>query len=228
MGNSSSSGRAHHEDTVDFGHLAPQGIYTGPRDWNQPIVTQLIIDRKLSPFYRPLEDYEDGWDDDQIPAAMKEPAQPDGADGDASITRAESIHSTTSRTHHKRPSAAAKEPVRHQETIVYRGSVECPICFLVRAALRLPPDCSLTRPPRRSTTPLISTAPAAATRPSAPSVSCRSSGPTRRRHTSSRSPPAVPTASAIILASSTRPRPGARASAARDPYVAPSHRAACR
>ena len=135
MGNSSSSGRAHHEDTVDFGHLAPQGIYTGPRDWNQQIVTQLIIDRKLAPFYRPLEDYEDGWDDDQILAAMKEPPSQDGGDGESVTTRAESIHSTTSRTHHKRPSAGPKEqPVRHQETLVYRGSVECPICFLVRPA----------------------------------------------------------------------------------------------
>ena len=58
MGNSSSSGRGHHDDTVDFGYLTPQGIYTGPRDWNQSIVTQHIIDRKLAPFYRPLEDYE--------------------------------------------------------------------------------------------------------------------------------------------------------------------------
>ena len=58
MGNSSSSGRGHHEETVDFGFLTPQGIYTGPRDWNQAIVSQLIVDRKLAPFYRPLEDYD--------------------------------------------------------------------------------------------------------------------------------------------------------------------------
>ena len=131
MGNSSSSGRGHHEDTVDFGYLTPQGIYTGPRDWNQGIVTQLIIDRKLAPFYRPLEDYEETWDDEQILGAMKEPQQPEGADGDAAITRADSLHSTASRTHHKRPSAATKEPARHPEAAVYRGAVECPICFLV-------------------------------------------------------------------------------------------------
>lgn len=134
MGNSSSSGRGHHEDTVDFGYLTPQGVYTGPRDWNQPIVTQLIIDRKLAPFYRPLEDYDESWDDDQILAAMKEPQQAEGTDGDSTITRAESLHSMSSRTHHKRPSAALKEPVRHPEVAVYRGAVECPICFLVRRA----------------------------------------------------------------------------------------------
>lgn len=139
MGNSSSSGRAHHEDTVDFGYLTPQGIYTGPKDWNQSIATQLIIDRKLAPFYRPLEDYDDSWDDEQILAAMKEPAQADGADGDSASTRAESL---ASRTHHKRPSAVTKEPVRHPEAAVYRGAVECPICFLVRSL------CILTTSPR--------------------------------------------------------------------------------
>ena len=127
MGNSASSGRGHHEEMVDFGYLTPQGIYTGPRDWNQAVVTQLIIDRKLAPFYRPLEDYDESWDDDQILAARKE--LPDTEGGDSS--RAESINSTaTSRGHQKRPSAA-KEPARHPEAAIYRGAVECPICFLV-------------------------------------------------------------------------------------------------
>ncbi|KAJ8475399.1 hypothetical protein ONZ51_g6566 [Trametes cubensis] len=130
MGNSASSGRGHHEEMVDFGYLTPQGIYTGPRDWNQAVVTQLIIDRKLAPFYRPLEDYDESWDDDQILAARKE--LPDTEGGDSS--RAESINSTaTSRGHQKRPSAA-KEPARHPEAAIYRGAVECPICFLIKRA----------------------------------------------------------------------------------------------
>ncbi|KAH9901206.1 hypothetical protein C8Q73DRAFT_662620 [Cubamyces lactineus] len=130
MGNSASSGRGHHEEMVDFGYLTPQGIYTGPRDWNQAVVTQLIIDRKLAPFYRPLEDYDESWDDDQILAARKEP--PDTEGGDSS--RAESINSNaTSRGHQKRPSAA-KEPARHPEAAIYRGAIECPICFLIKRA----------------------------------------------------------------------------------------------
>ncbi|PSS37419.1 hypothetical protein PHLCEN_2v723 [Hermanssonia centrifuga] len=111
MGNSSSSGRGHHDDTVDFGYLTPQGIYTGQRDWNQAIVTQFIIDRKLAPFYRPLEDYDESWDDDQILAAMKEIQQPEPTEGESSIARPESVHSGPSRTHHKRPSAAIKEQI---------------------------------------------------------------------------------------------------------------------
>ncbi|KAH8107180.1 hypothetical protein BXZ70DRAFT_281649 [Cristinia sonorae] len=129
MGNSSSSGRGHHEDTVDFGHLTPQGVYTGPRDWNQTTVAQLICERKLAPFYRPLEEYDDSWDDEQILAARKEPPESDSNQGEAGITRAESISSSNSRTHHKRPSAT-KEVVRQPEAAIYRGAVECPICFL--------------------------------------------------------------------------------------------------
>lgn len=130
MGNSASSGRGHHEETVDFGYLTPQGIYTGPRDWNQAIVSQLIVERKLAPFYRPLEDYEEDWDDEQILAARKEPPEPEGGES----SRAESVNSASTKGHAKRPSTAAatKEPARHPEAAIYRGAIECPICFLVR------------------------------------------------------------------------------------------------
>ncbi|EJF65679.1 hypothetical protein DICSQDRAFT_123867 [Dichomitus squalens LYAD-421 SS1] len=125
MGNSASSGRGHHEETVDFGYLTPQGIYTGPRDWNQAIVTQLIVERRLAPFYRPLEDYEESWDDEQILAARKEPPEVDGGEP----SRAESASSSLTRGHAKRPSAV-KEPGRNPEAAIYRGAIECPICFL--------------------------------------------------------------------------------------------------
>ncbi|KAI0080573.1 hypothetical protein K474DRAFT_210583 [Panus rudis PR-1116 ss-1] len=130
MGNSASSGRGHHEETVDFGYLTPQGVYTGPRDWNHAIVSQLIVERKLAPFYRPLEDYDESWDDEQILAARKEPPEQDASHGESSIHRAESnASSLSSRTHHKRPSTT-KEPSRYPEAAIYRGAVECPICFL--------------------------------------------------------------------------------------------------
>lgn len=124
MGNSSSSSSAsRHDDSVDYGQLVPQGVYTGQRDWNQSITAQLIIARKLAPFYRPLEDYEDTWDDDQILAARKplpdidgEPQQPPPPPP---------VPAKPS----KRP-GSLKEPAKPEAT-VYRGAVECPICFLV-------------------------------------------------------------------------------------------------
>lgn len=176
MGNASSSGRGHHEELVDFGYLTPQGIYTGPRDWNQAIVTQLIVDRKLAPFYRPLEDYEESWDEEQILAAMKEPSQAEGADGgESSSTRADSgsLHSSSSRTHHKRPSASAKEQqTRHVEAGAYRGAAECPICFLV--SLHAPPSCDISqRYGARSIILLISTTLVVATKLFAQNALCR-------------------------------------------------------
>lgn len=126
MGNSSSSSsRSHHDETVDCGALVPQGVYSGPQDWNQSIVSQLIISRRLAPFYRPLEDYEDSWDDEQILAARKE--LPD-SDHSESVTRTDHSH-TLSSTRYKRP-GSLKEPAR-PEAQVYRGAIECPICFLV-------------------------------------------------------------------------------------------------
>ncbi|KAG6831309.1 hypothetical protein H0H92_011516 [Tricholoma furcatifolium] len=126
MGNSSSSGRGHHDESVDFGSLSPHGVYTGPRDWNQAIVTQLICARRLAPFYRPLEDYDENWDDDQILAARKQLPTSD-PDGHETITRVETPASHTS-AKPKRP-GAPKEPSK-PEALVYRGAVECPICFL--------------------------------------------------------------------------------------------------
>ncbi|PFH52397.1 hypothetical protein AMATHDRAFT_106494, partial [Amanita thiersii Skay4041] len=127
MGNSaSSSGRGHHDETVDYGHLTPQGVYTGSQDWNHAIVSQLICQRKLAPFYRPLEEYDDTWDDDQILAARKTRPEPEGE----TVTRTESTTTTvnTKSSHSKRP-GSLKEPSK-PEASIYRNAVECPICFL--------------------------------------------------------------------------------------------------
>ncbi|EIN03659.1 hypothetical protein PUNSTDRAFT_123226 [Punctularia strigosozonata HHB-11173 SS5] len=130
MGNSSSTGRGHQEETVDFGFLTPQ-VYTGQRDWNQAVVAQAIVERRLAPFYRPLEDYEESWDEEQIMAARKEPP-PELAEGagEGSSGHAHRAESVNSRTHGKRSSHSGKEPSRHPEAAIYRGAVECPICFL--------------------------------------------------------------------------------------------------
>jgi hypothetical protein len=131
MGNSSSSsGRGQHEETVDFGYLVPQGVYTGTKDYNQAIVSQLICGRKLAPFYRPLEEYEEKWDDDQILAARKELPDPDG-NPESPASRVEPAHHNGgSKVTHSKRSNTHKEPSK-PEAAVYRGAVECPICFLV-------------------------------------------------------------------------------------------------
>jgi len=132
MGNSTSSTssfRAHHEDTVDFGYLTPQGVYSGNRDWKEDVVTQLIIDRKIAPFYRPLEEYDSTWDEDQVLAARKEP--PANTDHDGSGLRSDAPPPSSKSTHHKR-SSISKELPRSVEAAIYKDATECPICFLVR------------------------------------------------------------------------------------------------
>ena len=119
--------------TVDFGGLNPQGVYTGPKDWNHAIVSQLICERRLAPFYRPLEDYEDDWSDDQILASRKVLSEGEPGSSETWNLRQESTHSSHNNTskgsHSKRP--LAKETIRCPEAAIYRGAVECPICFLV-------------------------------------------------------------------------------------------------
>lgn len=175
MGNTSSSKDRASDDTVDFGYLVPQGgIYpSATRDWNQAIVAQLIVHRKLAPFYRPLEDYGEDWDDEQILGSQKRPPQQNGTsasdDAGASSTNsattgasntgtaggpgsdsgvppplptyshshAPHLQSASSALRHaagksaSRSNHANKDPPRNLEAQLYRGAVDCPICFLV-------------------------------------------------------------------------------------------------
>jgi hypothetical protein len=142
MGNSGSSSKASsHDNHVDFGALSPQGIYTGQQDWNQAIVAQLIAERKLAPFYRPLEDYDDSWDDERIFAATKGGGdQAHAADSDSVISHIPLSTQTSHTGSYSKASGKAavrappafKDVQRFSEAQVYRGAVECPICFLVR------------------------------------------------------------------------------------------------
>lgn len=135
MGNTASSSGKHahshniRDETVDFGHLSPQGIYTGPQDWNQEIVGKLIVDRKLAPFYRPLEDYEPDWDDEAILRNRKlkqgEQALP------APVTMSVSALASAGKGSAKGKGVAdRREPQKMSEVEVYRGAIECPICFM--------------------------------------------------------------------------------------------------
>jgi hypothetical protein len=169
MGNSTSSSsyRTHHEDTVvDFGYLTPQGVYSATKDWKEDVVTQLIIDRKFAPFYRPLEDYDVSWDDDQILAARKDPPAP--ADQDGTAPRSDAQPPPAKSTHHKRQSVS-KELPRSAEAAIYRDAIECPICFLVRHLPRSTVRIYLTHT-FSSTTLLTLIIPVAVTRRSARNV----------------------------------------------------------
>lgn len=63
--------RSMREEHVDGGYLVTMGVYNGPEDFNKQIVRQLIIERKLAPFWRGLNDFDEQWTEAQIVAAAR-------------------------------------------------------------------------------------------------------------------------------------------------------------
>ncbi|EPQ67095.1 BgtA-20845 [Blumeria graminis f. sp. tritici] len=59
------------EENVDGGYLVTMGIYTGIEDFNKVIVRKLIIERKMAPFWRGLNEISDAWTENQLIAACR-------------------------------------------------------------------------------------------------------------------------------------------------------------
>lgn len=56
-----------YDENVDGGFLAPYGCYAFEKlDYNPDIVRNLIIKRKLAPFYTPLQDFDETWSHEEI------------------------------------------------------------------------------------------------------------------------------------------------------------------
>jgi hypothetical protein len=167
--------------TFDGGSLSPHGIYPGQPDYNPTHVLKYIRERRLAPFYKGLDDYEDKWTDHQLAYCVKEGKLPPTAEppSPASNPRppsnsstpslqlppsideqgsllphssrmrgksfAETAHQTSEssslpleNSNRSRPRAqtigsSSLLPTRGRplEAVVYRGAVECPVCFLV-------------------------------------------------------------------------------------------------
>ncbi|EEH44130.1 uncharacterized protein PADG_00419 [Paracoccidioides brasiliensis Pb18] len=63
--------RSMREEHVDGGYLVTQGIYPGPEDFNKAIVRQLMIERRLAPFWKGLEEFSESWTEHQLMAAAR-------------------------------------------------------------------------------------------------------------------------------------------------------------
>ncbi|KAH6880775.1 hypothetical protein B0T10DRAFT_411599 [Thelonectria olida] len=63
--------RSIREEHVDGGYLVTLGTYTGTEDFSKPVVRQLLIERKLAPFWRGLEDWSSSWNEHQLIAAAR-------------------------------------------------------------------------------------------------------------------------------------------------------------
>ncbi|KAI5960373.1 SIP5 [Candida pseudojiufengensis] len=53
-------------ETVDGGYLAPFGTYKSNLDYDCDIVRSLIINREISPFFTPLQDFNENWSNNEL------------------------------------------------------------------------------------------------------------------------------------------------------------------
>ncbi|KAI4185678.1 MAG: hypothetical protein LQ346_005848 [Caloplaca aetnensis] len=63
--------RSMREEHVDGGYLVTQGVYTGFEDFDKAAVRQLMIERRIAPFWRGLSDWSDSWTENQLIAAAR-------------------------------------------------------------------------------------------------------------------------------------------------------------
>lgn len=63
--------RSMRNEHVDGGYLVTQGVYIGLEDYDKRIVRQLMVERRLAPFWRGLDDYNDSWTENQLVAAAR-------------------------------------------------------------------------------------------------------------------------------------------------------------
>lgn len=63
--------RSMREEHVDGGYLVTQGVYVGTEDYNKITVRQLMIERRLAPFWRGLDNFSKTWAEHQIMAAAR-------------------------------------------------------------------------------------------------------------------------------------------------------------
>lgn len=123
------------------------GVPGGGAGYNVGIVKGLILEKRLAPFYRGLDDYEPEWTDEGVAHALRESrtANPVGAEAEAgaggasgAASGASGSLSATSRIRHAAVKADVEATIPQgereaREARAYRGAVECPICFLVSA-----------------------------------------------------------------------------------------------
>lgn len=129
MGNTTSSSSTTRErgiDHVDGGTVCPHPdsvYFNTQQDWDKDVVRELIIQRKLAPFYKGLNDYNNEMSDLDI---LQEKYNGNFNSPNASPqTQIKSPRRTASNS-----SNQLKKPTVNFEAFIYRNAQECPICFL--------------------------------------------------------------------------------------------------
>ncbi|KAI9850773.1 MAG: SNF1-interacting protein [Thelocarpon superellum] len=63
--------RSMRDESVDGGYLVTQGVYTGTEDFSKSTVRQLMIERRIAPFWRGLNEHSSSWKDHQLVCAAR-------------------------------------------------------------------------------------------------------------------------------------------------------------
>ncbi|OCF55322.1 hypothetical protein L486_07437 [Kwoniella mangroviensis CBS 10435] len=143
------------------GHLSPQNphclSHPQAHDYSKSTVTRLILDGKLAPFYRGLEDFQEDWSEDQILKNLNKTREKDYEEGvENSFTKnlkderdppnsstvgsvAKKIGAGLNKQKVQRKEEEKEERIRREKK-AYRLAVECPICFL-----NYPPNINTSR-----------------------------------------------------------------------------------
>lgn len=71
MGNTQSSNARHSQEEqirqIDGGPLELEsGVYTAPQDWKKGVVRALQLARRMAPYYKGLDDYDEAWSDEKL------------------------------------------------------------------------------------------------------------------------------------------------------------------
>lgn len=136
-------------EAVDGGYLQPHGVYSGAHDFDYPIVRKLMLDRRLAPFYKGLQDYKKKWTNAELLEAVKGSPLPSSDSSPADIAlkngindrklshvaSGSSIKSNSSSSNNVSVNTTTPPSsdcvISDAELIaLYRDVIECPICFL--------------------------------------------------------------------------------------------------
>ncbi|EEB07516.1 zf-C3HC4 type zinc finger [Schizosaccharomyces japonicus yFS275] len=144
---------------IDGGFLDSQGVYSNGPTYKKSIVKNLILSRRLMPFYKGLDNIESRWSNEELSMAVAKALGPQKAmllnstqrrGSGNSIANAKSLREHSARIHEGR-SRVRSNSAHHSSSnlsgrgkdalsTVYTNAVECPICFLF-----YPPNFNYTR-----------------------------------------------------------------------------------
>ncbi|TIA75863.1 hypothetical protein E3P92_00592 [Wallemia ichthyophaga] len=130
MGNTTSSNnnREKSAEHVDGGTVYPHPdsvYFNTQQDWDKVIVRDLILQRKLAPFYKGLNDYNDDMSDIDIIQQKYNGSLPPNSPHVSPQSQVKTPRRSASSS-----SANLKKPTINPETFIYKNAQECPICFL--------------------------------------------------------------------------------------------------